>query len=145
MPRESKSNHSHCVCGSNRPTAACCGRYLTGRAHDSARPLTAQALMRSRYAGFAAQDRTYLAATWHPSTRPQQIRVATHREWLGLRIINCQLGGETDDSGVVEFIARYRDHKMPETVPGPTEALHEISQFVRENGHWYYLVGRQVG
>jgi uncharacterized protein YchJ len=37
-------------------------------------PANAEALMRSRYDAFVACDEAWLLATWHPSTRPAEVR-----------------------------------------------------------------------
>jgi SEC-C motif-containing protein len=49
-----------------------------------------------------------------------------------LKIIRTDAGGPDDDTGVVEFIARYK-------TSGKAERLHETSQFVKESGRWFYL------
>ena len=92
---------------------------------------TAGALMRSRYAAFALKDAGYLAATWHPSTRPVRLDLASDEEWLLLRILDTRTAGE---EAWVEFQARSR-------VAGRQQVLHERSHFVRENGRWYYVDG----
>jgi SEC-C motif domain protein len=120
-----------CPCGSGRPLAACCGRYLRG----NARPDTAGQLMRSRYAAYVLGDETYLLRTWHASTRPAELKLAAAPvKWLGLRILRTEAGGPDDRDGVVEFEARYKPH-------GRAERLHEVSRFVREDGQWYYVDG----
>lgn len=118
-----------CPCGAGRPFSDCCGRYVAG----SPAP-TAQALMRSRYTAFGLGRADYLAATWHPSTRPADLNLTGGPEWIGLEIVHCQAGGEADLRGRVEFIARYRQAGRP-------GRLHETSRFLRENGRWYYLDG----
>jgi len=86
--------------------------------------------MRSRYSAYVHKLEDYLLASWHPSTRPQQLDLASdNSQWLGLQIKRA-----SPDKASVEFIARYK-------VNGKAERLHELSQFVRENGRWYYLEG----
>jgi len=79
----------------------------------------------------------YLLQSWHPSTRPPTLAFDQQQpvKWLGLKIIQKQAGREDDDTGTVEFIARYK-------VNGKAQRLHEISQFVRESGRWVYLQGK---
>jgi SEC-C motif domain protein len=89
--------------------------------------------MRSRYEAFAALDRDWLLASWHASTRPQQLEVDPATKWLGLDIKDHAV---IDDSHAeVEFVARFRKGG------GRAQRLHERSRFVREDGRWYYVDG----
>jgi len=90
--------------------------------------------MRSRYTAFSLGDEAYLLASWHPSTRPSKLSLSQQAplKWIGLKILNTQRGGENDNDGTVEFVARYK-------VNGKAERLHELSQFRREQGIWFYL------
>ena len=96
-------------------------------------PLTAQALMRSRYDAYEAGDTAWLLASWHPSTRPGQLPLEPGTTWLGLEVRGHR--AIDADHAEVEFVARYR--------VGGTRAvrLHERSRFVREGGRWYYVEG----
>lgn len=111
----------------------CCGRFL--HAHEI--PLTAEALMRSRYSAYVLQDAQYLLSTWYPSKRPETIdfddKITT--KWIGLNVKRAQT--QDDNHATVEFIARY-------TLNGKAYRMHEISQFIRENGRWFYLEGKFV-
>ena len=99
--------------------------------------------MRSRYVAFVRQNSAYLAATWHPSTRPSDIRLDPNRQWLGLKIIKAPPSQPGDTTAVVEFVASYQN--TPGALARPVdETLHEVSQFVRERGRWFYLVGRHI-
>jgi len=122
-----------CPCGSGAELLACCGPL---HARTTAAP-TAEALMRSRYSAFALGDEDYLRWTWHPDHRPEELALAGDEEWLGLEVVSCRAGGPDDDRGVVEFIARCRAGGAPRT-------LHEVSRFVRLDGRWVYLKGRDV-
>lgn len=125
---------SVCPCGSGRAYAACCGRLHAGA---EAAP-TAEALMRSRYSAYVMGLEPYLLTTWHASTRPASLDLAGEAgtKWLGLEIKRRQT---LDDShAVVEFVARYR-------IAGRGHRLHEISNFVRENGRWFYVDGQVNG
>ena len=120
-----------CPCGNaNKEYTDCCARYLNGR-EDAA---TAEALMRSRYTAYTLENEDYLLATWHPSTRPDSLKLADgpHKKWLGLRVSRHEQTGK--DHSVVEFVARYK-------VGGRAHRLHEISRFVRESGRWFYVDG----
>lgn len=123
-----------CPCDSARQYAECCGRW-----HQGAPAPDAESLMRSRYSAFALELADYLLATWHPTTRPQDLDFDARDEmrprtiWLGLAIKSRRETG--DDSAEVEFIARCR-------IGGRrAERLHERSRFVREGGSWYYVDG----
>lgn len=90
--------------------------------------------MRSRYTAFALSDAEYLLRTWHPRTRPADLDLDPDRRWLFLEILRSEAGGPFDDSGIVEFIAHYRDSTVRAT-------LHEVSRFVRSAAGWLYLDG----
>jgi len=52
-------------------------------------------------------------------------------EWLGLTVRGTDKGGPTDNTGLVEFSARFKT--------GGKEHEHlEIAKFTRENGRWVY-------
>lgn len=118
-----------CPCGLPATYAACCGRYHAGPlALQAPDP---QALMRSRYSAFVKDVRAYLLETWHPSERPVSIEPPEPGlSWLGLDVKRAQMLGE--DRGIVEFVARSK-------LGGRAHRLHEISEFVREGGRWFYL------
>lgn len=88
--------------------------------------------MRSRYSAFALMLPDYLLATWHPSTRPAELDLDETIVWKNLEIVRTEAGGPFDESGIVEFRARYG-------LLGQREYQHEVSEFVREDGRWYYL------
>lgn len=120
----------HCPCGTNKAYADCCVQYLDG----TAIPASAEALMRSRYTAYTLLQEEYLMATWHASTRPQQIELAaeTTTKWLGLQVNRHEQ--KDDTHALVEFIARYK-------VGGRAHRMHETSRFVREDGRWFYVDG----
>jgi SEC-C motif-containing protein len=122
-----------CPCGIKVEYALCCGRYLDG----GETPQTAEQLMRSRYCGFALCDEPYLLSTWHPDTRPSNVRLDERQRWLGLSIRATEAGGPDDDIGFVEFVARFK-------VDGKGHRLHENSRFEKIDGRWYYLDGQHL-
>ena len=110
--------------------ADCCGRYI---AHFDTTPAPdAEHLMRSRYSAFVLEQRAYLLATWHTSTRPQTLDFEPQARWLGLQVRSHRMLDA--DHAEVEFVARYR-------VAGRAVRLHETSRFVREGGCWFYVDG----
>jgi SEC-C motif-containing protein len=119
-----------CPCGSNKTYVLCCGRYLEGPEI----PPDAEALMRSRYTAYTVLREDYLLSTWHVSTRPVQLGLAdeTNQKWLGLQVKRHEQ--QDDTHAVVEFVARYK-------TGGRTQRLHEVSRFVHEDGHWFYVDG----
>jgi len=96
-------------------------------------PATAEELMRSRFEAFRTGDAAWLLASWHPSTRPNEIDLIGNPTWRGLQIVETVEGGLADDTGNVEFRATYL------RPGGGVDAQHEPSRFVREDGRWYYL------
>lgn len=90
--------------------------------------------MRSRYSAFALREETYLRASWHPKTRPSKVRLDPAQKWIGLSIKSTEQGGAADETGSVEFVARFK-------VDGKGHRLHEKSRFEQIAGQWYYLEG----
>ncbi len=127
-----------CPCCSGRPFAECCEPLLDGRAQ----PETAEALMRSRYAAYQAARIDYLRETTTGAARSEFDEESTRRwaattEWRGLEILRTDLGGPTDETGVVEFVACY-------VTGGKTCHHHEIADFVRTDGLWRFADGNVV-
>jgi SEC-C motif-containing protein len=119
-----------CPCG-GADYAACCGRYHNGEPAPDA--LT---LMRSRYSAYVLRLEAYLLASWHDSTRPSALDLATdNTKWIGLEIRKYK--AESADRATVEFVARYK-------IGGRAARLHEVSRFVREGGKWFYLDGEFI-
>jgi SEC-C motif-containing protein len=94
--------------------------------------------MRSRYSAYVVGDASYIAATWHSSTRDaceghsaDQSPTVPTTQWISLTILNTDRVGER---AIVEFVARYK-------TGGRAHRLHEISRFVREHGRWFYVDG----
>lgn len=129
---------SQCPCQSGKEYEACCGPIIS-RKQDAP---TAEALMRSRYSAFAKGDVDYLKESLHPDHRaefdPATTRdLAVNSEWVGLQIISTTGGGRDDQEGTVDFIATFRRQ-------GETFQHHEVGQFLRHDGIWYYTDGELV-
>ncbi len=116
-----------CPCGSGSSLDGCCGPLL--RAETLA--TTAEQLMRSRYSAYALGDLDHLIRSWHPRTRPRDLRLDPDVAWLGLVVHETSAGGPTDASGTVRFTARYRDATG-------NHSLDENSGFARRAGRWVY-------
>jgi len=121
-----------CPCGSGQPLENCCQPYIDGKPAP-----TAEALMRSRYTAHTLIKGQYLKDTL--STEQQaDFNVAEFEEsaantnWIGLEIRKTEKGGEKDETGSVEFVARYKE-------PGAGAVVHhELSFFKREDGRWVF-------
>lgn len=87
--------------------------------------------MRSRYSAFVLQLSDYLLASWHSSSRPPSLRVEDSPTWKALHVLSSS---QQQTQGRVHFRALYKEAKH-------WGFLEEESQFVQEQGHWYYLTG----
>jgi len=122
-----------CPCGDPRGYEKCCGLVHQDIGHAE----TAEALMRARYSAYCEDNLDFIRLSWHSSTLPNDIEPNENGfSWQGLKIVDTQAGGNSDDTGEVEFIASY-------IMNGHTGTLHERSDFKRENGQWRYLDGKQ--
>ena len=124
-----------CPCGSGGTYTDCCEPLIKGRQAAE----TAEALMRSRYSAYAKTEIDYLYETTHVSQRDKFNREESavwskKAEWISLEIIRTECGGREDISGTVEFVARYREKER-------MVKHHEIAEFVRENGAWFFKDG----
>lgn len=88
--------------------------------------------MRSRYSAYVTGNVRYLLATWHPTTKPRTLDLDPAQRWYLLDIEHTSRGGMLDNTGTVEFTAKYR-------LGGRAGEQHENSRFVRERRRWYYV------
>ncbi|MEW5771922.1 MAG: YchJ family protein [Thermodesulfobacteriota bacterium] len=121
-----------CPCGSGRAYAECCEPYVTGAAPAP----TAEALMRSRYSAYAVGnldhlERTQVGGDWDRASAESWSR---NSEWLGLDVLATEAGGPDDETGMVEFSARF-------ALSGVPQEHREIARFGRRDGSWVYLEG----
>ncbi|MEE7548670.1 hypothetical protein HF319_18060 [Xanthomonas sp. Kuri4-1] len=126
--RPSVAPSDPCPCGRPRPYAQCCGPY-----HAGADAPDAESLMRARYSAYVRRDGDYLRASWHASTRPDELDLDAggRTTWLGLTVQRVAQTGP--DTAEVTFLARYR------IGGGSAVRMTEHSRFVHEDGRWYYL------
>ena len=108
-----------CPCGSDQSYDACCGPLLA----NVAQATTPEQLMRSRYTAFVTGNADHLFRSWHPRTRPDDVRPDRGTRWTGLRILAP--GADT-----VEFVASWEGGSM-----------HEVSRFEQRAGRWVYVDG----
>lgn len=126
-----------CHCGSESPFAEHCEPLIEGTPAT-----TAERLMRSRYSAYVllqqgdARAADHLWRTWHPRTRPDVVEPSPGLTWTGLTVLRTEDGGEGDDTGVVEFVARWESGEGEDRQTGE---LRERSDFVRRGGRWVYL------
>jgi len=119
-----------CPCGSGVPFGRCCLPLLRGERQAD----TAELLMRSRYSAYAVGDLDYVWQTWHPRTRPEAVIPNDELTWTGLEMVDTVGGEPGDQSGEVEFRARYRQGQQ-------TGTLHERSRFAVRAHRWFYVDG----
>jgi SEC-C motif-containing protein len=129
---------AECYCGSGVDFDTCCGPILKGAAQAE----TAEALMRARYCAFVVNNPEFLHQSLHPDHRHDHDVNATRRwaensEWLKLEVVNSLGGGVEDEQGSVEFIATYKEQGM-------VRPHHEISNFIKQDGRWYFVDGKLV-
>jgi len=122
---------SNCPCGSGLAYDACCGPIIAG-----APVPTAEALMRSRYSAYVQRAYAHLGNSLSVEQRKDfnaddAKRWAESSEWLGLTIQRTEQGGPGDDTGLVEFTAKFK-------TGGQAHDHHEVALFNRENGKWVY-------
>jgi len=118
-----------CPCGSGQLFEACCGPLIAG-----APAPTAEALMRSRYVAYGRGDIDYLTKTLSTDARadfdPIEAQgVAAESVWTGLEIREVSAGGESDEEGTVEYVARLKYRNQ-------ARLHHERATFAREDGQW---------
>lgn len=118
-----------CPCGSGTGFDTCCGPVLAGAAAP-----TAEALMRSRYTAFVRGDIDHIRATYAPEHRASVGGDLPPVEWVGLNIHGTSGGTADDQTGTVDFAARFRED-------GKVRIHREVSNFRREDGRWVYVDG----
>ena len=125
-------SESLCPCGSGQTYQLCCEVFHKGKYAP-----TAEKLMRSRFSAYYLKNAAYLLET----TWPRQYdgldksgimkRVDT-TEWMRLDVVRTEAGQTEDSKGIVEFKAWFKE--------GAGEsAHHETSDFIWENGRWYFI------
>lgn len=124
---------SLCPCGSSNTYEQCCGLYID----QKELPQTPEQLMRSRYTAYSMGKIDYIRKTMKGKAligfnEQEAQQWATRITWLGLEVTEAK--PTSSDIGFVEFIARFREQ-------GQVQIIHELSEFHREHGFWFYVSG----
>jgi SEC-C motif-containing protein len=119
----------------------CCSPFIEGKKMAP----TAEALMRSRYSAYVVKNINYIASTQitikdEVFDKEEALKWAESSEWQGLVIKKTQKGGTDDHTGIVEFVASYKDKQS-----GTELKHHETSLFTRENNLWKFKEGQIHG
>jgi SEC-C motif-containing protein len=127
-----------CPCNSGLSYANCC-EPLIKSVSAAASP---EALMRARYSAFVHQEMSYLLETLHPSQRSDYdpegaAKWAREADWTSLEILDIKDDPATENSGSVEFKASYRRN-------GEKLEHHELAEFRKTGGNWYFFDGKMV-
>ena len=127
----------NCHCDSMLPIELCCGPLLEGKKEAK----TALALMRSRYTAHVVGDARYILETYGSLQRANLTleRITngfTGVVWKELEILAVRQGRASDDEGVVEFLAHYKQG-------AEGFSMHEASYFQKEAGVWKYIGPQQ--
>lgn len=126
---------AQCPCGSGPDFDQCCGPIIIGATPAP----TPEALMRSRFTAYVRGDLDHIENTHAKEARDTFNRSAAEStansvEWVSLEIFDTSDGGADDETGMVEFAARFRQD-------GELLVHHERSNFRREDGRWVYVDG----
>jgi SEC-C motif-containing protein len=127
-----------CVCGLGESNETCCLPIIKGKTPAK----TAEALMRARYAAYVLAEVDFIIDSVHPNSPGEADRRTTeawskNADWKGLEVVSTEAGGEGDEQGIVEFIARF-------DVQGAPQQHHERARFVRHNKKWMYMDGEEI-
>lgn len=118
----------HCYCDSKKEFDNCCKPYLS----HILSPSTPKQLMRSRYSAYVLGDGEYIVKTTAKEQRYEDDidlikEYSQSVTWLGLEVVHAK-------ESVVEFKAYYRD-------TDGIKIQHEKSNFIKEDGIWFYKDG----
>lgn len=129
---------STCPCGIALDYTDCCEPIIAGQKKAE----TAEQLMRARYSAHVKVDVDFIYESTHPDHRSsfghkETKDWAENSDWHGLEILDTAKGGAKDDSGEVEFIARFRDKEG-------RRSHHERAHFSRVKDQWFFVEGSMV-
>ncbi|WP_201353752.1 YchJ family protein [Hydrogenimonas urashimensis] len=120
-----------CPCGSGKTYEACCRRYL----QKGLQAPTAEALLRSRYTAYVRGDLDYLVDTdFHEVDKEATEAWMRSTRFYKLEILKIYKGKPLDRKGRIEFKAYFTEN-------GEKRVHHELSDFEKHKGRWYYSGG----
>jgi SEC-C motif-containing protein len=121
-----------CVCGAGESTETHCLPIIKGEKDAE----SAEALMRARYAAYALGEVDFVLKSHTPEAGKDVDRAQTEAwskssKWLGLEVLRTEGGGAGDDTGIVEFVARYK-------VKNVSLEHRERAKFEKREGKWLF-------
>ena len=124
-----------CPCQSENSYKQCCEPILQGEPAK-----TAEQLMRARYTAYTQVNMDFISQTHDPKTvkktdMNENRAWAENTQWQSLEILSTEAGNERDVWGKVEFRASFTSQGEPGT-------HHEVSEFNKKNGMWYFTKGK---
>ena len=119
----------------------CCEPFIKGKKKAP----TVETLMRSRYVAYVVKNINYIDENQitvenEVFNKEEALKWAESSEWLGLEIKKTQKGEPNDNTGVVEFVAHYKDKAS-----GTELRHHETSLFQKRDGDWKFKEGQIHG
>lgn len=129
------SHNQPCYCKSTASFTTCCQPYIL---NTTSAP-TAEALMRSRFSAYVMGDYAYILRTYGQAQR-QTLSLnilkesSENTQWLSLEVIQHKPQG---DAAQVEFKAYYQ-------VDSLYYVMHEMSDFEKVDGQWFYTTGTML-
>ena len=113
-----------CPCESNKVLEKCCAPIVAGKVKAE----TAEQLMRARYTAYTLLDMKFVFDTHDPDTR-ESLDMKSNEQWaktttwLGLEILNTEDGQKGDETGIVEFQAKFKMRKRKVIITKPLNLL----------------------
>ena len=122
----------NCFCGNKSTHKECCGPIIEGKADA----LNAEVLMRSRFSAYAIKNYQYILNTYALAQRTELsvnelVDSAQYTKWLALQVLAHT---SYEKTAQVEFKAFYQ-------VNNSYYVMHELSDFIFEEGKWFYTNG----
>ena len=119
----------------------CCEPFL----ENKSKAPTAESLMRARYSSYVVKkidyiDETQITLDSETFDKDEALKWAESADWMGLEIVSTQKGQTEDNTGVVEFVAHYKDKNS-----GTELKHHETSLFQKKDGEWKFREGHIHG
>jgi len=142
-----------CPCGvSGKTYGTCCGPYLRGLT----KPMSATAVLQSRYTAFCWRNIGYIMQTTHPSCRDYNADPVAFAkdlnkngmfdsfEFIGLKILGEEEKVNNDTEAFIEFQVKLQaNERTGSLLEGQVTTIQERSKFLRDEatGSWSYASG----